>query len=74
MYVADERASRIAFSGIFDGSLNSGRPLESGSGAGGQLDLGERESELAHTCNKEAQAVPPQHDVPLPHDLPPAFY
>jgi hypothetical protein len=27
-------ASRIAFSGIFDGSLKSGRPLESGSGAG----------------------------------------
>jgi hypothetical protein len=72
MYVAEERASRIAFSGIFDGSLNSGRPLESGSGAGGQLDLGERERESLPTL--ATKRLRRSHDVPLPHDLPPAFY
>jgi hypothetical protein len=40
MYDKLTRASRIAFSGILDGSLKSGRPLEFGSGAGEDSLLG----------------------------------
>jgi hypothetical protein len=71
MYDRQTAASRIAFSGIFDGSLKSGRPLEFGSGAGGQRL--ERTACLGLALQTVAQSAADMHDVPLPHDLPPAY-